>query len=109
MLIHGDAAFSGQGIVYECLHLSDLPAFTTHGTVHIVVNNQVSQLRLGLMLNSETGILFNNLKDIDSVRGAVGIINDQAGHLLKLWSTLIIIHILLTEVDEIEMKPDLLA
>ncbi|KAK3733539.1 hypothetical protein RRG08_063852 [Elysia crispata] len=41
MLIHGDAAFSGQGIVYECLHLSDLPAFTTHGTVHIVVNNQI--------------------------------------------------------------------
>lgn len=41
MLIHGDAAFAGQGIVYECLHLSDLPAFTTHGTIHIVVNNQI--------------------------------------------------------------------
>ena len=43
MLIHGDAAFAGQGIVYECLCLSDLPAFTTHGTVHIVVNNQVGR------------------------------------------------------------------
>ena len=42
MLIHGDAAFSGQGIVYETFHLSDLPAYTTHGTIHIVVNNQVS-------------------------------------------------------------------
>ncbi|CAG5119058.1 unnamed protein product, partial [Candidula unifasciata] len=41
MLLHGDAAFSGQGIVYETLHLSDLPAFTTHGTIHIVVNNQI--------------------------------------------------------------------
>lgn len=41
ILLHGDAAFSGQGIVYECLHLSDLPAFTTHGTIHVVANNQV--------------------------------------------------------------------
>ncbi|XP_059156850.1 2-oxoglutarate dehydrogenase complex component E1-like isoform X2 [Physella acuta] len=41
MLLHGDAAFAGQGIVYECLHLSDLPAFTTHGTIHLVVNNQI--------------------------------------------------------------------
>lgn len=41
ILLHGDAAFSGQGVVYETLHLSDLPTFTTHGTIHIVVNNQV--------------------------------------------------------------------
>ena len=41
MILHGDAAFSGQGVVYETFHLSDLPAYTTHGTVHIVVNNQV--------------------------------------------------------------------
>ncbi|KAK7482309.1 hypothetical protein BaRGS_00026437 [Batillaria attramentaria] len=41
ILLHGDAAFAGQGIVYETLHLSDLPAFTTHGTIHIVVNNQI--------------------------------------------------------------------
>ncbi|KAH9498408.1 hypothetical protein Btru_008193 [Bulinus truncatus] len=41
LLLHGDAAFAGQGIVYECLHLSDLPAFTTHGTIHVVVNNQI--------------------------------------------------------------------
>jgi len=41
ILLHGDAAFAGQGIVYETFHLSDLPAYTTHGTVHIVVNNQV--------------------------------------------------------------------
>lgn len=41
MLLHGDAAFSGQGVVYETMHLSDLPDYTTHGTIHIVVNNQV--------------------------------------------------------------------
>lgn len=41
ILLHGDAAFSGQGIVYETFHLSDLPAYETHGTIHMVVNNQV--------------------------------------------------------------------
>lgn len=41
ILLHGDAAFSGQGVVYETFHLSDLPAYSTNGTVHIVVNNQV--------------------------------------------------------------------
>lgn len=42
ILLHGDAAFAGQGIVYETFHLSDLPSYTTHGTVHVVVNNQVT-------------------------------------------------------------------
>lgn len=41
ILVHGDAAFAGQGVVYETFHLSDLPSYTTNGTVHIVVNNQV--------------------------------------------------------------------
>lgn len=41
ILLHGDAAFAGQGVVYETFHLSDLPAYTTHGAIHIVVNNQV--------------------------------------------------------------------
>uniref|UniRef100_A0A8C7LGZ2 2-oxoglutarate dehydrogenase complex component E1 n=1 Tax=Oncorhynchus kisutch TaxID=8019 RepID=A0A8C7LGZ2_ONCKI len=41
ILLHGDAAFAGQGVVYETFHLSDLPSYTTHGTVHVVVNNQV--------------------------------------------------------------------
>ena len=41
ILLHGDASFAGQGVVYETIHLSDLPAYTTHGTIHIVVNNQV--------------------------------------------------------------------
>ena len=46
ILLHGDAAFAGQGVVYETFHLSDLPDYTTHGTVHIVVNNQVHTLTL---------------------------------------------------------------
>lgn len=41
IMLHGDAAFCGQGVVYETFHLSDLPDYTTHGTVHIVVNNQI--------------------------------------------------------------------
>uniref|UniRef100_A0A8I3S3F1 2-oxoglutarate dehydrogenase-like, mitochondrial n=2 Tax=Canis lupus familiaris TaxID=9615 RepID=A0A8I3S3F1_CANLF len=41
ILVHGDAAFAGQGVVYETFHLSDLPSYTTNGTVHVVVNNQI--------------------------------------------------------------------
>ncbi|KAF1743954.1 hypothetical protein MXB_4892 [Myxobolus squamalis] len=41
ILIHGDAAFSGQGVVYETLNLSELKNFSVHGTIHVVSNNQI--------------------------------------------------------------------
>lgn len=41
VLVHGDAAFSGEGIVAETFNLSGLDAYTTGGTLHIIVNNQL--------------------------------------------------------------------
>ena len=41
VLLHGDAAFAGQGMVAEVLNLSQLPGYRTGGTIHVVVNNQI--------------------------------------------------------------------
>ncbi|KAK9767478.1 2-oxoglutarate dehydrogenase E1 component [Basidiobolus ranarum] len=41
LLLHGDAAFAAQGIVYETLGFAELPNYSVGGTIHIVVNNQV--------------------------------------------------------------------
>jgi 2-oxoglutarate dehydrogenase E1 component len=41
VLIHGDAAFAGQGIVWECLGFSGIPGYNTGGCIHFVVNNQI--------------------------------------------------------------------
>lgn len=41
VLLHGDAAFAAQGVVYETMGFMALPAYSTGGTIHIVVNNQI--------------------------------------------------------------------
>lgn len=41
MIIHGDAAVAGQGLVYECLQMAYLNHYNLHGVIHIVANNQI--------------------------------------------------------------------
>jgi len=56
VLLHGDAAFSGQGVVYESFDLAGLVNYETGGTVHIVVNNQV-----GFTTDPKVGLSFFSL------------------------------------------------
>lgn len=41
ILLHGDAAFTGQGVNFEVINIASLPCYTTHGAIHLVTNNQV--------------------------------------------------------------------
>ena len=59
LLLHGNAAFAGQGVVSETLNLSQLRGYTTGGTIHIVVNNQI-----GFTTDSEDGFSGSYTTDI---------------------------------------------
>lgn len=50
VLLHGDAAFAGQGVVYETMQMANLRGFGTGGTIHVIVNNQI-----GYTTNPEDG------------------------------------------------------
>lgn len=65
ILLHGDAAFSGQGIVYENLQLSNLRGYRTGGTIHLVVNNQI-----GYTTPPEKGRTSRNCTDLARAIGA---------------------------------------
>jgi 2-oxoglutarate dehydrogenase E1 component len=64
VLLHGDAAFAGQGVVYETMQMSRVPDFGVGGTVHIIVNNQVGfttdpKNGRSTMYSSDLGKAFN--------------------------------------------------
>jgi len=82
VLVHGDAAFAGQGVVAESLAMSRLDAYTVGGTLHVVVNNQVgfttsprdarsTLYATGLATMLDVPIFHVNGEDVESVAQAV--------------------------------------
>src|SRR6202795_3425389 len=78
LLVHGDAAFAGQGIVAETLNYADLPGFTVGGTVHIIANNLIgfttvprelhsSRFAAQLARRQSVPIFHVNGEDVDAV------------------------------------------
>ncbi|HTQ54324.1 MAG TPA: thiamine pyrophosphate-dependent enzyme, partial [Bryobacteraceae bacterium] len=78
LLVHGDAAFAGQGILAEILNLADLPGYSVGGTVHVIVNNllgfttlyseeQSSRFAAQIARRQNIPIFHVNAEDVDAV------------------------------------------
>ena len=78
LLVHGDAAFAGQGILAETLNLADLPGYSVGGTVHVIVNNllgfttlyseeQSSRFAAQISRRQDIPIFHVNAEDVDAV------------------------------------------
>jgi 2-oxoglutarate dehydrogenase E1 component len=78
LMVHGDGAFAGQGVVAETLNYADLPSYTVGGTVHIIVNNLIGFTTLPSELHSSRfaaqiarrqaiPIFHVNAEDVDAV------------------------------------------
>jgi 2-oxoglutarate dehydrogenase E1 component len=65
IIIHGDAAIAGQGVVYEVVQMAKLPGYRTGGTIHVVVNNQV-----GFTTNYIEGRSSTYCTDVGKVTGS---------------------------------------
>ena len=79
LLVHGDAAFAGQGIVAETLNFADLPGYSVGGTIHVIVNNLIgfttvprelhsSRFAAQLARRQSIPIFHVNGEDVDAVR-----------------------------------------
>ena len=82
VLVHGDAAFAGQGIVAEALQMSELDAYHVGGTIHVIVNNQVgfttaphdarsTTYATGMARMLQVPIIHVNGEDLEAVAQAV--------------------------------------
>jgi 2-oxoglutarate dehydrogenase E1 component len=78
LLVHGDAAFAGQGVFAETLNLADLPGYTVGGTIHVIVNNLIgfttsarelhsSRFAAQLGRRQDVPIFHVNAEDVDAV------------------------------------------
>ena len=87
MLMHGDAAFAGEGIVYETLNLGRLSAYDTGGSVHVIINNQIGFTTTPAEARSTTyatdvaravqiPVLHVNGEDLEAVARAVDVAMD---------------------------------
>ena len=62
ILLHGDAAFAGQGVVYETMQLCDVPDFNVGGTIHVIVNNQIGKYDTLLFIFLKIFFLLDQIK-----------------------------------------------